>query len=160
VYNDDYSARPLTFSGWTEYETLEALEEDLARNCTEGDVATLCVSCEKPGVLQCLRCQAARYCSEACQMADATIHGHICGQLAGEYSDRMRPAKDRFRVVLFPYSLDKPKFQWAKRRSDDEEDWWLVDPTELGKYSMRKGLPDVMKYKTQSLLDPKILPER
>ena len=54
----------------------------------------LCLNCDKPGVLRCTQCKAARYCSKECQRKTQDQHGKICASIVE--LERMQK-EDRYR---------------------------------------------------------------
>ncbi len=50
----------------------------------------LCWACDQPGILQCATCKTGRYCSVACQAADASLHKEYCRVDAFDYPIRLQ----------------------------------------------------------------------
>ncbi|KAL1836062.1 hypothetical protein VTJ49DRAFT_5624 [Mycothermus thermophilus] len=160
LYNSHYEAHVLPPVDYTKGEALGALAVDIDRNDHEGDVDTLCVSCNNPGEKKCEVCLTG-YCSRECQLADWAIHRQICGQLAGDFADDKRPTPEHHRILFFPTFERNLEFRWAIRHKTDQGDWWLNNHTDLLKYSTMKGEQGIFQYKKQEVIDAAmVLPYR
>ncbi|KAK3364685.1 hypothetical protein B0T25DRAFT_576895 [Lasiosphaeria hispida] len=50
-----------------------------------------CIRCSKDGIFRCSGCNAARYCSRQCQIADQNYHRRLCGQWS-QFDEARRPS--------------------------------------------------------------------
>ncbi|KAL2270092.1 hypothetical protein VTJ83DRAFT_2276 [Remersonia thermophila] len=160
LYNSHYEAHVLPPLDYTKDEALGMLAVDIDRNDHEGDVDTLCASCDNPGMKKCQACLTG-YCSRECQLADWAIHKHICGQLAGDFADDKRPTPEHHRILFFPAFEHKLQFHWAIRHKTDQGDWWLNNHADLLTYGTTKGIQGIFQYKKQEVIDAAmVLPDR
>lgn len=77
-----------------------------------------CIRCDKNGAFRCSGCNAARYCSQQCQIADRKYHRRLCGQW-GQFDKARRPSPCHIRCVVLRVDQPGPDFLWVKCDPED-----------------------------------------
>lgn len=75
-------------------------------------MSTDCASCDEHATLACSGCNTIRYCSQACQKADWSIHKIICKK----YKEFLltSPGPDHHSAIYFSPDKPQPRFIWVR----------------------------------------------
>ncbi|KAL8779948.1 MAG: hypothetical protein Q9194_001167 [Teloschistes cf. exilis] len=93
----------------------EQLKEVQAALSVKLQNSSVCMNCLGPGSSRCKRCEAANYCSLACQQSDWIVHKKVC---KGFTNHKNPPEPGYIRALLFPESEAAPQWIWLKETED------------------------------------------
>jgi len=141
-HNPDFDAKILPNRLDTQ-ESVAKMIEDIVRFRDEqaADPRELCVSCNERGTKLCGKCNHASYCSRECQVADWSIHKHVCSAFAGHASDENRPSPEHHRILYFPTFQQKPELHWAVYSETQDRPRLELEHHEVSEFKKVAGIP-------------------